>query len=342
MTLGDLANVLGLSKATVSYALRGSAMVSARTQKHVQLRARELGYSPNPVASVFLQQIRSQGKRRYQANLAFLVPETSCSFHTKSIQDGARERAGELGYGMEIIPCTRTLAVGRLNRLLSARGIMGIAIGPLQHAVGHLTLDWSGFSCVSFGYSMIRPSVHRVVHHHVQGIGMAFRMCRRKGFRRIGFLMSSASDLRSNRLWSSCYMGLQRMLPKSDQVSPMIGPYESFSRGGIKRWILTEKVDVILMHALGCFPDLELVLKDIPFQVCRVVLDREPGDSCAGVDQQFHLSGRLLVDSLSTQILHNQRGIPSAPIVSMVEGVWINHPSLVAPLPVTEGKARRF
>ena len=76
---------------------------------------------------------------------------------------------------------------------------------------------------------------------------------------------------------------------------------------------------------------MESVLARIPFRVSHAVLGHEPGDPCAGIDQQSGLSGRLLVDMLSAQIRHNERGIPQTPILSMVNGVWVEHPSLKAP-----------
>lgn len=332
MTLGKLAEILDLSKATVSYALRNSPMVSVKTQAWVQKRAAELGYSPNPVASAFLQQVRSQSFNRYQANLAFLIPPNVHYPHLSGIIQGAQERAVELGYGLDVIPCEKEYGSARLTKLLLARGILGIVIGPLSKVLSHLDLDWSRFASATYGYSMDRPAIHRVVHHHCHGIRTAFRMCRRKGFKRIGFALSAESDLRSNRLWSAGYLGMQHLLPKSEKVNLLLTSYSKWSPEIIEKWILKEKPDVVLFHALGSFPERERVLKRLPFRVSHAVLGREPGDPCAGIDQQSNLSGRLLVDMLSTQIRHNERGIPQTPILSMVDGVWVDHPSC-SPLP---------
>lgn len=328
MTLGQLAEQLGLSKATVSYALRESPMVSRDTQQFVQRRARELGYTPNPVASAFLQQVRSQGSKRYRANLAFLVPARAKYLHLKAVQQGAQKRAQELGYSLDCIPCRKEDTSSRLTRLLVARGILGIVISPLLHPVGHLNLGWEKFSAATYGYSMARPAIHRIVHHHSHGIRTAFRALWRKGFRRIGLLMSHESDTRSNRLWSSGFLGIQQSLPKSEKCPFLLAHEADLTDARIERWLLKEKPEVLILHALGCFPRLQAVLKHLPFPVRCAVLDREPDEPCAGIDQQFHLSGRLVVDLLSSQILHNQRGIPATPILSMVEGAWIDHPSL--------------
>lgn len=331
MTLGQLAEILGLSKATVSYALRNSPMVSAATQKRVQKRARELGYSPNPIASAFLQQVRSQGSNRYQANLAFLVPPNVHYSNLTKIQNGAQERAAELGYGLDIIPCEKEYGSARLTKLLVARGILGIVIGPLAKVLSHLELDWSKFASATYGYSMDRPALHRVVHHHCHGLRTAFRMCRRKGFKRIGFALSTESELRSDRLWSAGYLGLQYALPPAERVNLLLVPLAKWTPDAVEKWILQEKPDMVLFHATGCLPEMERLLKNLPFKVSYAVLGLEPGDECAGIDQQSNLSGRLLVDLLSSQIQHNDRGIPRHPTLSMINGAWIDHPSCVPP-----------
>jgi LacI family transcriptional regulator len=176
---------------------------------------------------------------------------------------------------------------------------------------------------------MDRPAIHRVVHHHCHGIRTAFRMCRRKGFKRIGLALSNDSDLRSNRLWSAGYLGIQHALPKSQQVNLLLTSNSAWSPETVEKWILKEKPDLVIFHALGCFPEMERVLKNLPFKVAHAVLGLEPGDPCPGIDQQSCLSGRLLVDLLSSQIRHNDRGIPRTPTLSMIDGVWVDHPSCV-------------
>jgi LacI family transcriptional regulator len=151
-------------------------------------------------------------------------------------------------------------------------------------------------------------------------------MCRQKGFRRIGFALSTESDLRSNRLWSSGYLGVQHLLPKSERVNLLLTSNEQWGPEELEKWLLKEKPEVLIVHALGYFPGIQNILKGMPFKVGCAVLDREPDDPCAGIDQQFNLSGKMLVDLLSAQIRHNERGIPQTPILSMVDGVWVEPP----------------
>jgi hypothetical protein len=54
-----------------------------------------------------------------------------------------------------------------------------------------------------------------------------------------------------------------------------------------------------------------------------VLLGREAGDAYAGIDQQIPLQARMLVDVVSSQILHNQAGLPKEPVLLSIEGRWV-------------------
>jgi DNA-binding LacI/PurR family transcriptional regulator len=327
LTIRELASLLGLGKTTVALALKESSLVSAATRDRVRRKAQEVGYVPNAVASAFLQQLRSRSTRPHLANLGFLVPSRGGSF-VKSLLEGANERARELGYGIDVLRA-KEFRSSNLMRILMARGISGIIVGPLERAAGHLSLDWGKFAVVACGYSMARPAVPRVVHNHFQGIHTAFRQCRRKGFRRIGLALSADSDLRSNRQWTGGFLGLQRTLPPADRVEPLLTPFGDFTMGRLRRWIQSEKPDVLVIHSPGCLPGLDEFLAGARRRLPCVLLSREGEEPYAGIDQQFQLSGRTLVDVVSSQILHNQSGLPSSPLLLSVEGVWIDHPSLI-------------
>lgn len=338
-TVRELAASLGMSKSAVAYALRGSSKVSEATRDRVQARARDLGYRPNPVASAFLHQVRMRGAPCYRANLALLRagrkgehqktqtgPPGDARF-IKELVAGALERAQELGYGLEEV-YVGGLSSRRLTDMLIARGVLGIAVAPLAHALGHLTLDWSKFAVAAYGHSMVRPMVHRLVHDHAEGMRTAMRALRRKGFTRVGLALSLDSDTRSNGTWSSAYLGTQLQYPSHERVLPLLLPIAQFTPNTICAWAVQADLDAIIIHATGCNLTLPAQFAKMNRRIPCVVLDREESDDCAGIDQQFKFNGRILIDILSSQILHNEQGLPVKPIVSMVKGAWVDVPSL--------------
>lgn len=325
LNIRELARRLKLGKTTVALALKDSRLVSEATRQRVQQSAREMGYTPNPAASAFLQQIRSQGTKRYQSNLAFIVPPRVRYLHQLQVLEGAQARARELGYGMDLVKMVPETSPARLTRLLLARGVQGIAVGPMA-IMSRLKLDWSKFPGVTFGYSMVRPAIHRIVPNHAQAIRTAFLMCRRKGYKRIGLVLSHEANARSNRLWTSTFLDIQARLPDARRVAPFYMRMAKFSKRVMEAWAARERPDVVIIHALGSPPGIEDILNELGLPLA--VLDWVENEPCAGIDPQFYHSGKLMVDVLSAQILHNQRGIPSMPILSSVEGVWRDHHSL--------------
>lgn len=332
VTIRELAAEIGLSKTTVAAALRGNSEVSAATQALVRTRARELGYEFNPVASAFLQQVRARGALRYRANLAMMLPlygEPSVArtgIQVQTLHQGMIERAAELGYSIDPIDPSE-YSPAQLTRILVARGVLGIIIGPLARSVGHLSLNWSKFAVVALGYSLARPEVHRVVHNHLGGVRALVRQCRRKGFRRIGMVLNTDSNQRSNRLWSSGFWELQQRLPLADQVKPLLGHVSEHSPERIREWIREERPETVIFHNRMVIPNLPELQPGSPGYIVPVVLDRLPDDPYAGIDQLYRHLGSKVINVLSAQILHNERGIPLRPTITTMDGDWMDHPS---------------
>jgi DNA-binding LacI/PurR family transcriptional regulator len=319
MTLREFAAKLGLSKTTVADALRDRPWVKAATREHVQAKALEWGYAPNPVASAFLRQVRSKGASSAKANLAVLIPWEKTEH---PMLRGAARRAAELGYAFDPIVWRDYSSAASLTRVLLARGVLGVLVCPLVLPVGHLTLDWSRFAAAAIGYSMVRPAIHRVVHHHIHGMRLAIRVCRRQGFRRIGLVLRRREgDARSNGNWSAAFWRMQQELPPPERVEPFLVSDEQYTPENIAAWMARERPEAVIFHTAVLIPELP-EFSGTP-SVTPVVLDRLPRDTVAGVDQRYEVLGALAVDSLSSQILHNRRGLPEHPTITMLEGVWV-------------------
>lgn len=331
MTVRELAAQLGLGKSTVADALRGKAGVSPETRARVLQRARELGYESNPLTSALLRQVRAHASPRVHANVALLLdsPESRRYMSLMLVSRGFRDRAKECGLVVDELN-TRGHTSKEVMRILISRGIEGVAILPLRKPMGRRTLDWSKFAAVSYGYSMVRPRLHRVVHNSIQGIRTAFRMCRKKGFRRIGLALEQWSHIRSNGLWMAGFLEIQQLLPKTEQVSPLLLPDGGFTMDRIGQWIGSERPDVAIIHGRGLDETILAGLLKQANPVVPVVLDNWVGSSFAGIDQEYERMGAALADQLVRQLVQNERGIPEHPNLTMLEGTWIDHATLDA------------
>ena len=89
VTLKDIANLMGMTPATISKALRDGNDISEATRKKVKKIADEMGYHPNIMARSLVQ------KRSFM--LGVIVPNLRISFFSE-VTRGIYERARERGY----------------------------------------------------------------------------------------------------------------------------------------------------------------------------------------------------------------------------------------------------
>lgn len=119
VNIKKLAQLLNLSIATVSKALRDSYDISQETKDKVMALAKELNYQPNPHASF----LRKQNSK----TIAVIIPEIANNFFTLAI-NGIESVAQEKGYHVIIylshedfnreVAFTRLLHSGRVDGVL--------------------------------------------------------------------------------------------------------------------------------------------------------------------------------------------------------------------------------
>src|SRR5215216_4720938 len=134
-SLRSLARQLGVSAATVSLALRDSARVVPATKRRVLQAARRAGYRVNPLVGSLMAAMRRASLAGFQASLIAVnvtnEPRPELTLYHRQVYDGARRRARELGYTLELCwvgPHALTLA--RLNAILRARNVPGVVVMP--------------------------------------------------------------------------------------------------------------------------------------------------------------------------------------------------------------------
>ncbi len=328
MTIRELAAELRLSKSTVASALGGKGRISEATRDSILRRANELGYTPNPLTAAMLRQVRSRSSPRVEASVALITKSAAPPTMTiDRIFSGFNDRARQIGLMAEEFN-TENWTSKQLLRVLLARGVQGVALMPLPRAIGHRTLDWSHFASVSFGYSITRPRMHRVVHNHIDGIRTTLRMCRRKGFRRIGIALTEQSNLRSYGLWLLGFLEHQKQIPPRDQVAPFLVRDAEWTRSNILRWMSKERPEVVILHKPDPGLRIPQLFEDHPSPAIPVLLDNWRGGQYAGIDQEYEKLGGAMADLIARQLIHNERGIPANPTLTLLEGTWIGHPSL--------------
>lgn len=131
VTMTDVSRRAGVSKNTVSLALRNDPQIPESTRQRVRQAASELGYTANPVVSELMAELRRSSKAAYKYNFALInANQDSNAFRqhptVPNYVAGCRRRADQLGYGLDEFWLHDTeLRGGRLESILRARGIRG-------------------------------------------------------------------------------------------------------------------------------------------------------------------------------------------------------------------------
>lgn len=181
VTLRDVAERAGVSRSAVSRSFTAGASVSAKTRRKVEKAARELGYSPNALASSL-----TTGRTK-------LIGLVSNNFHnpiflevfdlfTRGLQDrGLRPLLVNLSEE------TDAAASVRMLRQYSVDGVI-VASSTLPPSFAKAFRDAQVPVVHSFGRRSSAPEVHVVGIDNAECGRMAARVLIERGYRRIAFL----------------------------------------------------------------------------------------------------------------------------------------------------------
>lgn len=106
VSMSDVARAAGVSKNTVSLALRNDPQIPEKTRARISRVARKMGYRRNPVVGDLMARLHSGGARRFQSTLALVNAnqERGAFADHPTIPvfvKGCRSRAAELGYNLD-------------------------------------------------------------------------------------------------------------------------------------------------------------------------------------------------------------------------------------------------
>lgn len=320
-TIRTIAKACGVSATAVSLALRNSEEISVTARERIQQTARKLGYRPDPVLTHLMEHLRFNSKTNVRASLALL--STSDAPFARRIVAGAEACATRLGYSLDRIPLkTYKNKPGALTRMLVARGVAGVLLAPASEPMDYRELlDWSKVTAVAMTYSIFEPQMNRVVTHHFENAVRTFALLSERGFKRIGFAMTTDMEFRANHSYSGAYYRMQPMM--GGAILPIL--MLEANRGDlIREWFAKHRPDAVVLANANHLADeiLPNIDRRTAEKTAFVCLDHEERYGMAGIDQLFEIIGEHSVETLVAQINRNERGLPLHPKVTMVQGEW--------------------
>ncbi len=334
-TLRSLAKVLGLSRTTVSDALRGSPRVDPNTAQRVKKAAREAGYRRNPLAGALMSELRRSRGSAFRGVLAAVDfnepdrPEAAARFH-RELQAGAETRAVELGFKVEKFTVGHAgVSVQRLDSILQSRGIHGVILLPAWAEPDLTNLDWSRFAGVYTDYIIERPALHAVCSDHYRSMLAAMQRLVALGYQRPGLFLQRHHDERLQYRWGAAFRTFQENNPGLGQIPTLI--FDTVNQPEFSKWFRRHKPDVVLGHHTEAIAWMEECGAKVPathgFVALNVLMKTRP---CAGLDLQPRTLGARATELLIAQLQRNETGIPEWPSTTTIPARWVDGPTLRA------------
>jgi LacI family transcriptional regulator len=316
VTLLDLARRLGVSKATVSLALRGKPGMSEELRAQILAEAQRSGYRPNPVAVELMSIIQSQRHATGVETIAYLNTYRDPDFYRKvyGLMDfftGARDHAAQFGYTVEFFDMfALRMTTARLVNILKARGVRGILVGPRWREDPDFDFPWDEFSAVLVGQTECRHRLYRVCL-------TTLRTLVARGYRRIGLALDQDDEyLRSGgeMFMRSCPPGVA-MIPRIFEGDPKVFAED---------WIVKNQLDAVVSLQSG-FAEIVPGMKTkegAPIGYANLCIP--PGKTWSGIQQHLDKIGAESVNLLRSLLLSGTRGEANYHRVLLIEGEWVD------------------
>lgn len=327
ISLKTIAEKTGVSRMTVSCALRNSTKVKKETALRIRAVAKKLGYAPDPKLAAAMAGVRAAKKKTLEPIAWLNANQNSRAYRDYTwlapYRAGAEERCAELGYKLdEFWLRAPGMTERRMSSILTNRGIRGLVVCPsVLPETTHLRLDWRHFASVSFEATVLVPRLHRVAPDYHYNMLLALKMLRRLGYRRIGLFFHRQEDRRSHHTYLASFRYFQSGIPPAEQVEPFI--YYPFDKAALFQWLDREKPDVVLGHHSLLVQWLEESGRRVPeaIGVAHLSLDGDCED-WGGIWQHKQRIGAQAVEQLISMIQNNRLGLPDLAYETLVPGEW--------------------
>lgn len=352
-TMAEIAAEAGVSKMTVSLALRASHRVSKERREHILKIAERMNYRPNPMVQTLMANLRATRPASQDSTLAWVTSfqsESGWRKHRVSYEyfQGALQRGHQLGYRVEPVWAAADGMTGRrLTEILRARGIYGVIVPPVEDMRDTPDLDWQYFSSATMGFSFTTPKLHRAAANLRDAMALALEKCVAAGYRRIGFVTPAATDQRVNHAWMAAYLTWRYFIDPQEALDILYVGVDERIEDALGDWLRLNRPEVILS------PNTELlewlperfglnVPEDIGYVCLAKPAESEQRERITGINQDDANVGAAAIDLVVAQLQRNEYGLPSSPKIVLIEGIWEEGETLLTRAEDLSGNAAAY
>ncbi len=322
-----VADKAGVSRNTVSRALRNDPRISIATKTKIRRIAEQLGYRPNPRVSELMAQL-SRGRRRMDTEVVAFVrcrhrshKEPPLASDARVMQ-GMRRRGGQIGCQVEDFALIEgEMSAARLREILGARGIRGAILEVSRHLPADLADLYGSLACAVVGRAPPAIPLNRAVSNHYLTMARALEVLRDRGYRRVGYYGLNVTDRNINHAWSAALAWHHREMRTDADV--LMRNVASWDEVDFFRWIRDANPEVVVTNHRPALVWLRSTGKRVPEDVGFVDIDLSPSSGpCAGMDQRLELIGAAALDLVARQLIYHELGPPDYVTTVMIEAEW--------------------
>jgi LacI family transcriptional regulator len=329
VSLQTVALRLGLNRSTVSRALRHEPSIPEKTRKRVQAACKEMGYRPNSIISE-LAASRWEGDKAMSGSVMGFIECRKEYQVTGVVYEGAfRQQAELLGYQVQSFRRADYSSSAKLQRVLRARGITDLILGPVVEESLMVELDWAKFICVQILPGFFSKPLHSVGKDPFNGILLAWKKAVQYGYKRIGIvLLHHRAPLMDDIMRLSAVDACQRHLFPQLERLPIYHYYgDDWQVKDFAKWCKEHEPDVLIGFSEGVYEGYHAEFhRKIPF-VCLHLTDDNPM-RYSGIPEATFSCAREAVNLLHFCRRTYQWGIPKERIDHVIEPIWFEGTSL--------------
>jgi len=341
MTMRELAQLAGVSQATVSLALRNHPRISATTKARITSLVEKHKYVVDGRVAELMRTIRTHSTDQLTSCLGLIsfYPEEHPWLSLKRRPHLARlhrsmvKRAGELGYRVEPFWVKNPeMKLKRLSQILEARGVRGLLSLGAPDLEEEIPPELQPYLIVTQGTS-IATHLHRILGHWVHDTTLLLTTAKARGYRRPGLILQQHQDGRNAHIIAAMYLYFSRYDFDCLDI-PILYAGSSVDQETLGQWYGQHRPDVIIYYDHeNHFRSIETFLKkrklSIPRDIGLAVLDATVHiEGITGVHQNIEQMGISAVDMLISRLQQGETGLPKVAKVESVEGTWIEGDTL--------------
>lgn len=333
ITMTTIAREAGVSKNTVSLALRGDPQIPASTTARIQAIADRLGYRRNPTVAHLMAELRASGQPAARSTLALLNaspdPRAFTSHPTiPTYVRGCERRAASLGYALDHFWLHDPKLDGTsLNRILHSRGIRGLLVVGLMREnrlPPHFAATWDAFPAIVTGVRTRQPSLSFACVDHHTLVCRAVEEALHLGYQRPSLVLDETIDQLVDGRFTAGFHTAQQSLPARRRTRPFLRVQAARAHPNLfAKWLRRERPDVILTLYHEVRPWLANLNLHAPRDLGLIQLELRPDHpNWAGMNQHNDVVGAAAVDLLVGLIHRNESGVPEFPRGTLVGSTW--------------------